>query len=135
LVALQSGGPPVIHPKDPPATLLVLCDLACNWRLDGVQKGHIDADGSAKAKVDIGEHLIVAITEDGLDQVKVTKEVKTAGQTVLDIALKPVREKRISETKPPEVPAPTLLVTCDLACTWTLDGAPKAASKPKGRPR
>ena len=46
---------------------------------------------------------------------------------MLNIALKPVREKRISETKPPEVPAPSLLVTCDLACTWTLDGAPKGS--------
>ena len=120
----QGGGPPIIHPKDPPATLLIVCDLACNWKLDGVTKGHNDADSSSKAKVELGEHILVVATEDGLDQIKVTKDVKSIGQTVLDIELKPIRQKRLDQAKPPEVPA-TLLVTCDLACTWTLDGAAK----------
>jgi hypothetical protein len=127
----QGGGPPIIHPKDPPATLLIVCDLACNWKLDGLTKGHNDADSSSKAKVELGEHILVVATEDGLDQIKVTKEVKATGQTVLDIELKPVRDKRISAAKPPE-PTTALLVTCDLACNWTLDGTPKGAIEAQG---
>jgi hypothetical protein len=112
----QGGGPPIIqpHPKVPPAILLVLCDLGCTWRLDGVPQGHIDADGSAKAKVELGEHLVLATTDDGQDQVKEKINIKASGQTILDIALKPIRDARAGST--------SLLVTCDLACTWSLDG-------------
>jgi hypothetical protein len=46
------------------ATLLVMCDLACDWKLDGEAKGLIDAGGSAKAKVEFGQHLVIATTEE-----------------------------------------------------------------------
>ena len=52
--AAQQDEGPILRPKKPPAkpaaaTLLAMCDLACNWKLDGEAKGHIDAGGSAKA--------------------------------------------------------------------------------------
>lgn len=51
LMAQQDEGP-ILRPKKPAAkptvaTLLFMCDLACNWKLDGETKGHIDAGGGS----------------------------------------------------------------------------------------
>ncbi len=119
--AQQDDGPILLprrqEAKPAGATLLVLCDLACNWKLDGEAKGRIDAGSSAKAKVELGRHLVVAVTEDGLDQVKQLSEVKTPGQTIVSLALESVRDARLKA-----VQETTLLVLCDLACNWKLDG-------------
>jgi len=97
--AAQQDEGPVLKPKPKPiptsATLLVMCDLACNWKLDGEAKGHIDAGGSAKVKVELGQHIVVATTEDGADQVKQLSEVKSSGQTVASIEFQPVRDARL----------------------------------------
>jgi hypothetical protein len=74
---------------------LVMCDLACNWKLDGDTKGHIDAGSSVKIKVDFGQHIIVATTEDDADKVKQLSEIKSTGQTVVSIELQPVRDTRL----------------------------------------
>jgi hypothetical protein len=97
----QQDEGPILLPKPKPAakpagaTLLVMCDLACNWKLDGEAKGHIQAGGSAKAKVELGEHMVVVTTEDGLDKVQQLTEVKAAGQKVVNIELAPVRDARL----------------------------------------
>jgi hypothetical protein len=123
-MAQQDEGPILLPKKQEVkpagATMLVLCDLACNWKLDGEAKGRIDAGGSAKAKVELGRHLVVAVTEDGLDQVKQLSEVKTPGQTIVSLALEPVRDARLKAEQ-----VTTLLVLCDLACNWKLDGKPQ----------
>jgi hypothetical protein len=100
-MAQQDEGP-ILRPKAQPApakpagpTLLVTCDLACNWKLDGEPKGRIEADGSAKARVELGQHLVAAVTEDGLDKVQKEVEIRSAGQTILQIELKPVRAARL----------------------------------------
>jgi hypothetical protein len=94
-VLSQDAGP-ILHPRTPaPATLLVVCDLTCNWKLDGEAKGSIEAAGSAKAKVQFGEHIVVAITEDGLDQAQQIIKVHEKGQTAVSIELEPVREARL----------------------------------------
>jgi hypothetical protein len=98
-VAQQDEGP-ILRPKKPPAkpaeaTLLVMCDLSCNWKLDGVAQGHIDASGSAKVKVELGQHVVDAVTEDGLDKLESEVESKTAEQTVVRIVLQPVRDARL----------------------------------------
>ena len=72
LMAQQNEGP-ILLPKKPAAkpaaaTLLVMCDLACNWKLDGEPKGHINAGGAARARVEFGQHVVVAATDDGADQ-------------------------------------------------------------------
>jgi len=98
LLAQQDEGP-ILKPKSKPkpaiGTILVMCDLACKWNLDGETKGHIDAESSVKIKVDLGQHIIVATTEDGADQVKQLSEIKTSGQTVVSIELQLVRETRL----------------------------------------
>jgi hypothetical protein len=105
-MAQQDEGP-ILRPKTAPVkpagpTLLVTCDLTCNWKLDGEAKGRIEADGSAKARVELGQHLVAAVTEDGLDKVQKEIEIKGAGQTILQIELKPVRAARLeSRPKPP----------------------------------
>jgi tetratricopeptide (TPR) repeat protein len=95
LIAQQDEGP-ILRPKKPaPATLLVTCDLACNWKLDGEAKGHVDAGGSAKAQIQLGQHVVVGVTEDGLDQALQIIKVQGKGQTAVAIELKPVREARL----------------------------------------
>jgi len=89
-----------VHPKQSQArptgpTLLVLCDLACSWKLDGEAKGSIEAGASAKVRVEPGQHLVVASTEDGEDQLKQHIEVKAVGQTLDEIDLQPVRDARL----------------------------------------
>lgn len=96
----QQDEGPILRPRVQPvkptgATLLVICDLACNWNLDGVAKGRIEAGGSAKAKVELGQHLVVAMTEDEADQVKQLCEVKTTVQTVVSIEFKAARDARL----------------------------------------
>ena len=99
----EDNGPilrPRVHPAKPSgATLLVLCDLACEWKLDGEAKGRIEAGGSAKAKVELGQHFVVAVTEDGVDQVKQFSEVKSTGQTAISLELVPVRDARLKAEK------------------------------------
>jgi hypothetical protein len=129
--AQQNEGP-ILLPSKPvnkpaSATLLVLCDLACNWKLDGEAMGHIDAGASAKAKVELGQHMVVAVTEDGADQIKQLSEVKSTGQTVVSIELQPVRDARLkleqeAQNRTKAAIGATLLVMCDLACNWRLDG-------------
>jgi hypothetical protein len=96
----QQDDIPILRPKSQitkpaGATLLVMCDLACNWTLDGETKGRIEAGDSAKAKVEIGQHIVIAVTEDGADKVKQFSEVKLSGQTVVSIELKHVRDVRL----------------------------------------
>jgi hypothetical protein len=87
-------------PKPAGATLLVLCDLACNWKLDGETMGHIDTGGGAKAKVELGQHVVDALTEDGQDKIEKDVEVKAAGQTAVHLALQPVRDARLKAAGP-----------------------------------
>jgi len=98
MVMAQETAVPILKPKARPstaATLLVMCDLACNWNLDGKIKGRIDAGGSAKAKAELGQHALAAVTDDGLDKVEKDIEIKTAGQTIFRVELQPVRSDRI----------------------------------------
>ena len=91
----QQGEGPILRPKKAAsATLLLTCDLACNWKLDGETMGHIAAGGGAKAKVQLGQHVVVAVTENGLDQTQQIIKVEEKGQTVVAIELRAIREAR-----------------------------------------
>ena len=98
-LAIQANAPQVqpkpSQPRPTGPTLLVLCDLACTWKLDGETKGRIEAGASAKVRVEPGEHLVVASTEDGADQIKQHIEVKSVGQTLDEIDLQPLRDARL----------------------------------------
>jgi hypothetical protein len=86
---------PVVKPAAPSATLLVICDLACNWKLDGKSRGRIGAGDSATVPVSLGQHLVAAATVDGLDKLENEIEIKIVGQTITHIALQPMREARL----------------------------------------
>jgi TPR repeat protein len=91
----QQGEGPILHPKKPaPATLLVTCDLACSWKLDGEMKGVIAEGESKKTQVSLGQHLIDAVTQDGQDKVEEKIEVKASGQAIIHIELQPIRGAR-----------------------------------------
>jgi TPR repeat protein len=99
-VVAQQDDVPILRPKKSQpkpavATLLVMCDLACNWKLDGEAKGHIDAGGAAKARVELGQHEVVGATENGLDRVESDVEIQAAGQTIFHIALQSVQDSRL----------------------------------------
>ena len=70
------------------------CDLACIWKLDGEPEGRIEAGRSAKARVELGQHMVVAVTEDGKDQAQ-QPAIKVSRQAVVNIELKPVRDARL----------------------------------------
>jgi hypothetical protein len=98
-MAQQDEGP-ILRPHKPvakpaAATLLVLCDLTCNWKLDGKAQGVIAAGDSAKVKVELGQHVISATTEDGLDRIRQVSEVKATGQTAVTLDLAPVHDARL----------------------------------------
>ncbi len=98
--AAQDQGPiltptPKPHTNSSP-TLLVLCDLTCNWKLDGVAQGEIDGGASAKVKVDLGQHLVVAVSVgNSKDTIERMVEVKGVGQTLVNIKLGPIRDARL----------------------------------------
>jgi hypothetical protein len=100
----QQDEGPILRPKTSPAkpaapTLLVSCDLACNWTLDDTDKGHIDAGASVKAKVTAGQHTVAAETEDALDKAENPVKVNASGQTTAHIWLQPVRDARLKAEK------------------------------------
>lgn len=83
--------------KDKPLpTLLVVCDLACNWKLDGASEGQINAGGGAKVQVESGQHLVIATTEDGVDQITRECTVKPTGQTLVYLQFQPIRASRLA---------------------------------------
>jgi hypothetical protein len=99
-VKAQQDDVPILRPKKPQpkpavATLMIVCDLACNWKLDGEAKGHIDAGDSAKVSVQPSQHLVLAVSEDNLDQAQQVIKVEGKGQAVATIELKPVRAARL----------------------------------------
>jgi TPR repeat protein len=96
LMAQQDVGP-ILRPRKSvaPATVLVTCDLACNWKLDDKTRGVIEAGESAKAPLSLGQHIVIAVTQDGLDKVETEIEIKTAGQTIVHLVLQPVRDARV----------------------------------------
>jgi hypothetical protein len=95
-VFAQSDKVPVLKPKKPPAaTVLVHCDLACDWALDGEEMGSLAEGGSKKAPISLGRHLLNAATSDGLDKVEREVDIGTTTQTIIRFELKPLRDARL----------------------------------------
>lgn len=97
--AQQDEGPilyPQPKPKPPTSSMLqVTCNLACNWKLDDGENGHLDAGGSGKVKVAFGRHTVTASTEDGVDTSENEVDIRPAGRTAVHFALQPVRDARL----------------------------------------
>ncbi len=105
--AQANSEPPILQPHRPAikpapkpaapklADLLVSCDLACSFSFDGEAGGRMDADGSVKVKGIPGDHLVVATAEGSLDHVVKEVSLDPAHQTLLRVALQPVRDARL----------------------------------------
>jgi hypothetical protein len=96
MASVQQEEAPILKPKQrTAATLLVMCDLACNWKLDGEAKGTIAGGEVKKVPVSLGQHLVDMTTQDGLDKVEEEIDIKTSGQTIVRIELQPVLTARL----------------------------------------
>lgn len=97
-LAHQDVGPilmPKPKPKPASATLLVMCDIACTWKLDGEVKGIIAEGGVKKVPISLGQHIVDAATGDGQDRLEKEVDLERTGQTILRIQLKPIRDARL----------------------------------------
>jgi tetratricopeptide (TPR) repeat protein len=98
-VAAQQDEGPVLKPKSKPkpssATILVVCDLDCTWRLDGEAMGNLAAGSSKKVAVSLGQHLLDAFIMYGPDKAEREIEIKTATQTIVRLELQPIRDARL----------------------------------------
>jgi len=75
-------------------TLVVNCDVPCNWQVDGEEKGPIPFGDVARAQLPAGNHIVRAATTDGRDHT--SQNVTGSGNTskVISLSLGPVREER-----------------------------------------
>jgi hypothetical protein len=120
-LAYQDDGP-ILKPKRSPApaagaTLLVICDLTCNWKLDGDDMEGLAAGTTKKVAVSIGQHLLNAYTQDGLDKIENQIEIKGRGQVIVRLELQAARVARLKAEEAEKVqqlvpaPAPVAVKT------------------------
>jgi hypothetical protein len=134
--------PPSAPPKSAPSpAILVVCDLACNWTLDGGdQVGSLAAGESKKVQVPLlGQHRLDATTQDNLDKIKPLQfEIKTPTQIEEDINLQPVRDARLkaeqdalakANQSPLSVPVPNPTVVA----TGTAPTPTTSSAQPRNR--
>jgi hypothetical protein len=108
--AQSSDGPPVIQPHRssaqrtqqkaapspaPASILVVACDLACTWSLDGKPQERIEAGGMASVRAFPGDHIVTATSSDGLDHVRKIVTLENSRQSVLQIELQTLRDTRL----------------------------------------
>ena len=89
----HDDGPGIVRPK---TKVLVTCDLPCDWKLDGEAQSRIPAGGSAAVPVNLGQHIVVAASADGLDRDEKDVNVQKSGvQVAVRIELLPLRQARL----------------------------------------
>jgi len=96
-------------PPLPPTigTLLLRPNTACRVIVDGEDVGHLAANQSKKISVELGEHLIEAVSEDGQNRWEDMISVGDSAQKVVTIEFQvpPVEDEQVSvkdEQKPPK---------------------------------
>jgi TPR repeat protein len=104
----QQDDIPILRPKNQTtkpasATLLVTCDLTCNWKLDGEARGKIESGESATALVSRGQHLVIAATLDGFDTVEKKLDIEANKPILVRIDLVPVHNARINGEQSPNL--------------------------------
>jgi hypothetical protein len=95
---------PVPVPVHATAPLLVTCDLPCKWSLDGTAQGILPAGGTAKARVNEGQHFVAATATDGVEHQQKDITVVANHQVVVHLELQPQEVARTDGRKP--VPPP-----------------------------
>ncbi|HEX8710392.1 MAG TPA: hypothetical protein VF730_00875, partial [Terracidiphilus sp.] len=85
--------------KAPGASLMVICDVACTWSVDGKPGGSMAAETPATIVVDAGQHELIAATPDGLDKYQKQFHVSSGGQQSVMVELKQIRDARVQAEK------------------------------------
>ena len=70
-----------------PASLVVISDIDCNWKLDGVEQARLSADDANVIKTIVGEHLIEATSLDGQAKWQGAVTVDSLAQKTVKIPL------------------------------------------------
>jgi hypothetical protein len=84
-------------PLPPSPTLLISCDLSCDWKLDSKPQGRIAENQSTVVGLILGDHLVVAESTDGIAHFEKTIEVSTAAQTTLKVKLASLHSAQLSQ--------------------------------------
>jgi hypothetical protein len=90
---------PVQKPAPARGSLLVSCDLACVLTVDGQRKHKLPAGGATPITLGLGEHLLDGETLDGQDHYKRTFTLQSTDQTIIQIQLEPIQNKRLQQEK------------------------------------
>jgi TonB family protein len=85
------------QPRAKATVLVVSCDTSCNWTLDGEDEHPIPAGGTARLKVEPGQHVLVATTDDGKDQIKRDFSIEAGGDAEFELKLLRVRIARLKK--------------------------------------
>lgn len=86
---------PKLKTKSASGTILVVCDLACNWTLDGKAMGSLAGGENKIAPVSLGRHAVGAVADGSPDKVRLEVTVRSAAQTAVQLELQPVRDARL----------------------------------------
>jgi hypothetical protein len=80
-------------------TLVVSCDLACNWKVDGQDQGAIQPGDAARAQVPPGDHLLIATSPDG--RARTSQTITGVGGTskLVTFSLKSLSDSRSAALK------------------------------------
>lgn len=117
--APQSQAPKAVTSERGP-TLRVVCDIACNWNLDGgVAKGDLMAGSSTSVKIGFGQHIVIATAANHQDQIKQRVDITESGQTLLNIELKQVQDSRLQHEEVAQKQAQFAWTDPDTGLMWT----------------
>jgi hypothetical protein len=87
--------PPAMCQDLAKATLLVITDMDCDWKFDGVSQGRLKADDAKTVSVSPGKHLVQAISVDGKDNWRTIIGISGEGQEIVEIKLKDLQRQRL----------------------------------------
>ena len=80
-------------------TLVVSCDLACSWKVDGEEKGMIQPGDAARAQVSPGDHVLVATSTDGRARTSQTVTGTAATSKLVSFSLQHIADTRSEAVK------------------------------------
>jgi uncharacterized protein len=80
-------------------TLVVSCDLACSWKVDGEEKGSIQPGDAARAQVSPGDHMLVATSTDGRARTSQTVTGASGTSKLVTFSLQPIANSRSEAVK------------------------------------
>jgi hypothetical protein len=85
----------VQRPSSAHASLVVFCDLACGWTVDGEHRRTLVAGGAAHVTLELGQHFLTADTLDNKDHYEQDFILQSTEQSLIKIKLGPIRNERL----------------------------------------